>query len=142
MCKINYIKLAQTAQLQARETINLCRRSDHHAHYTQRSVEVIAVDDQGERIGDPLGYLDVKQISGKLLASIVIASAPAQWDSITVQGGINAYNSFADFMRDPDDYYPQVDSWAVNSNDISGSEDDRIPRTRDRGSAERLSQYQ
>lgn len=130
MNKIDYLQFAKAAQVAASECIANCRRQHQSGHYTQRGVMVLAIDAEGERIGDPIEYLEVKEISGKRLRSIVNTRAPGQWDSITVQGGIDEYDSFTDAMQYPDEYNPQVEGWDVNSNDLEAAQvtrPERIP---------------
>ena len=117
MKKIHYIQFAKAAQAAAAECIAIARQHDPKLHFVQRGVEVLAIDQEGDRIGDPLDYIDVKQISGKRLHSIVSLHAPAQFDSICVQGGLDCYESFTHAMRYPDDYEPMCDCWDVNSAD-------------------------
>jgi len=127
MSAINYIELAKAARAAAAECIALARRQDRQCHFTQRGVEVLAIDSDGERIGDPLDYLDVKEISGKRLQRIVEHNAPAQYHHIAVQGGLDCYESFALAMQYPDDYEPQTDCWDVDSDDLPDHRAERIP---------------
>ena len=117
MSTLDYLQLARAAKAAAADCIAECRRYARTGHYTHRGVEVLAIDHLGERIGDPLDYLEVKEISGKRLAAIVKHHAPAQWDSICVQGGVDGYESFQDAMKYPEDYEPMVGEWEANSDD-------------------------
>lgn len=124
----DWVAISKAAREAAAEAIASCRRAHPGAHFTQRSVEIIAADESGERIGDPLEYLTVKELSGKRLAQVVRDHAPAQYASITVQGGIDAYDSFEDAMRYPDDYDPMVECWDVSTDDdLPDREYERIP---------------
>lgn len=120
MSAINWRAFAEAAKEAARESIDLARRADHECHFTHRGIEVLAVDKDGERIGDPLDYLEVKDLSGKRLAAIVKHQAPGQWDSITIQGGVDCYESLDHCMKHPDDYEPMVEVWDVSDQDIPG----------------------
>lgn len=126
MSAIDYLQLSKAARAAAAECIALARRNDPQCHFTQRGVEVLAIDQDGERIGDPLDYLDVKQLSGKCLQAIITDHAPAQYHSICVQGGLDCYSSFQDAMQYPDDYEPMADTWEVNTadlaNEVTGAE--------------------
>jgi hypothetical protein len=117
MKKIDYLQLAKAAQVAAAECIATARRNDPQCHHVHRGVDVLALDQDGERIGDTLDIIDVKQISGKRLREIVTNHAPAQYHSICVQGGLDCYESFAEAMRYPEDYEPLTDCWDVDSND-------------------------
>lgn len=125
--KTDWVKIAKEAREAAEACINGLRREHRGAHFIHREVELIACDDQGERIGDPIAYLTVKELSGSKLAELVKLHAPAQYNYIAVQGGCDGYDSFADFMRYPDDYDPGCDWW-----DVLSCEADNLPSPADR----------
>ncbi|MDH3412440.1 MAG: hypothetical protein OER87_07505 [Gammaproteobacteria bacterium] len=127
MSAINYIKLAKAAKAAAAECIALARRQDQQCHFTQRGVDVLAIDENGERIEPVLDIIEVKEISGKRLQRIVETQAPAQYHHICVQGGLDAHNSFQDAMQYPDEYEPGVAWWDVNSNDVPDQRAERVP---------------
>lgn len=127
MSTVDWIAISKAAQVAARESIASCRRAHPGAHFVQRHVEVLAIDEHDERIGDPLAYLTVKELSGKALAQVVRDHAPAQYAYITVQGGIDGFDSFQDAMAYPDDYDPGVDWWSVDTRDNLPGQGERIP---------------
>ena len=143
MSTINYIGLAKASREAAAECIGAIRSQYRTGHFTQRGVEILAIDEHGERIGDPIEYLEVKELSGKRLERAIVDHAPAQYSYICVQGGLDGYDSFQDAMKYPDDYDPMVSEWAVDSNDIPG-DGERIPlevsnaQSRHLGVADRL----
>jgi hypothetical protein len=149
MSAINYIELAKAAKAAAADCIAQARRQDQGCHFTQRAVEVLAIDDRGERIEPVLDWIEVKEISGKRLQRIVEQHAPAQYHHIAVQGGLDCYSSFADAMQYPDDYEPLTDCWDVDSHDLPDHRAERIPleesaaaaRSGGMGVAQRIDQW-
>ena len=143
MSAINYIELAKASKAAASECIAAIRSEYRTEHFTHRGVELLAIDEHGDRIGDPLEYLEVKELSGKRLERAIVDHAPAQYSYICVQGGIDGYDSFPAAMKYPDDYEPMVSEWAVDSNDVPGP-GERIPievsnaRTNHLGVADRI----
>lgn len=118
MSVINYIELAKAAKAAAAECIALARRADRSCHFTQRGVDVLAIDHDGERIEPVLDIIEVREISGKRLQQIVESQAPAQYHHIAVQGGIDCHESLQDALKYPDDYEPMVDCWDVDSDQL------------------------
>ena len=131
MSAIDYLQLSKAAKVAAAECIAMARRADPQCHHTQRHVEILAIDATGERIEPPLDYIDVKEISGKRLHAIITFHAPAQYHSITVQGGLDCYPSFQYAMQNPDDYEPMTDTWEVDSADPEAATVTRAERIKD-----------
>jgi hypothetical protein len=127
MSAINYIELAKAAKAAAAECIALARRQDQQLHFTQRGVDILAIDEHGERIEPVLDIIEVRELSGKRLQSIIEAHAPAQYHHIAVQGGLDCYSSFADAMAYPDDYEPMTDCWDVDSHQLPDRKIERVP---------------
>ncbi len=115
VCQVNYIEIAKRARVAARDCITSARQECRRNHFTHRGIEVLAIDEHGDRIGDPLDYLEVKTISGKQLSEVVRHHAPAQYDYICIQGGIDFHENLQDALKYPDDYTPMWDEWAINS---------------------------
>ena len=126
MSAVDWVMISKAARAAAAESIAACRRSHPGGHFIQRHVEVLAIDHDDERIGDPLEYLELRELSGKRLAQVVRDHAPAQYAYITVQGGIDGYSSFSEAMAYPDDYDPGCDWWEVNTRDLQMQREDRI----------------
>lgn len=126
MSQINYIELAKAAKAAAAECIALARRQDQSCHFTQRGVDVLAIDEHGERIEPVLDIIEVRDITGKRLKQIIEAQAPAQYHHIAVQGGLDCYSSFHDAMTYPDDYEPMTDCWDVDSHQLP-TKSERVP---------------
>jgi len=122
MKTIDYLQFSKAAKAAASECIALARRNDPQCHHVQRHVEILAIDEQGERIEPPLDYIDVKEISGKRLQMIVNTQAPAQWFSICVQGGLDCHENFTQAMANPENYEPMTDTWEVDSNDLEAAQ--------------------
>ena len=117
----DWVQLAKDCRAAAAQAIMDCKRSDPNGHYTHRGVEVLSIDDKGERFDcDPLDYLEVKQISGKQLRTIAEHATPG-WTSIAIQGGVDGYDSYKNAMQYPDDYIPWVASWDIDSDEIPGN---------------------
>jgi len=131
MSAINYIMLAKAAKAAASECIASCRRQAASGHFTHRGVEVLAIDDQDERIEPPLDYINVKELTGKRLQQIVTTRAPAQWHSICVQGGCDGYSSFQEAMQYPDDYDPGCEWWDVDSTDLEAAQVESAERVKE-----------
>jgi hypothetical protein len=127
MSVINYIELAKAAKAAAAECIALARRQDRSCHFTQRGVDILAIDEHGERIEPVLDIIEVREISGKRLQQIVESQAPAQYHHIAVQGGLDCYSSFQDAMQYPDDYEPMTDCWDVDSDQLPDRKAERVP---------------
>lgn len=123
----DWVAISKAAREAAAEAIASCRRAHPGAHFVQRQVEILAIDENHERIGDPLDYLLLKECSGKRLAQVVRDHAPAQYAYICVQGGIDAFDSFQDAMAYPDDYEPMVECWDVSTADDLPGKGERIP---------------
>lgn len=126
MSAVDWVSVSKAARAAAADAIAGCRRHCPSAHYVHRQVEILAIDENHERIGDQLDFLLLKELSGKRLAQVVRDHAPAQYSYICVQGGIDAYDSFQDFMDDYD-YEPMVECWEVNSTDDFPTASERIP---------------
>lgn len=126
MSVINYIDLAKAAKAAAADCIALARRQDHNCHFVQRGVDILAIDEHGERIEPVLDIIEVREISGKRLQQIVESQAPGQYHHIAVQGGLDCFETFALAMQYPDDYEPMTDCWDVDSDQIPGA-GERIP---------------
>lgn len=121
MSQFNYIDLAKRAREAARAAIKAARAGNRQHHFTHRGVEVIALDSNAERIGDPLDYLNANSVSGAQIRYAVERYAPAQYSHIAVQGGVDCFESFQAFMDEPDDYTPMWSEWVV---DTTGAEDE------------------
>jgi len=126
MSSVNWIAIAKACREAAAESIASCRRHHPGAHYVHRQVEILAIDADGERIGDQLDFLLLRELSGKRLAQVVADHAPAQYDHICVQGGIDAYDSLQDFLQDYD-YDPMVECWDVSTKDDLPKSTERVP---------------
>lgn len=124
-----FSQVAQQAKKAARQCIESCRndrdRFRRDAYFLHRGVDVVAVNAAGERcgLGDPV-FLEVHQLSGVALkdaARQLFSTHGEDMVEISIQGGVDAFESFAEFMRDcrefggPGDYDPQVDEWEVHA---------------------------
>lgn len=121
------VEMAKSATAAARKCIENARRDRERfyskTHFTHRSVDVVAINADGERCGDgsPI-FLELSQLSGRALKDAA-AELRRHYDDVVeicVQGGIDAHESFAAFMRDAreygwGDYDPQVDEWEVSA---------------------------
>lgn len=125
MSCFNYIAIAKRARAAARATIQQARAGYHQHHFTHRGVEVIALDNLGERIGDVLDYFEANSVSGAQIQRTVQRYAPAQYKDIAIQGGIDCHDTFQAFMNNPDDYTPMWSEWCVDTtgdpDEIDGS---------------------
>lgn len=121
------VELAKSAKHLAKTTIRSCRRDrnrfEFKTHFTHRGVDVIACDASGERCeGESPVFLDLKEVSGRTLRDAAETHRRHHGTyvaSISVQGGIDAHESFAQFMEDHrnggwSDYDPMVDEWEVS----------------------------
>ena len=126
MSAVNWVAISKAARAAAAESIASCRRAHPGAHFVHRQVEILAIDADGERIGDQLDFLLLKELSGKTLAQVVRDHAPAQYDHIVVQGGIDAYDSLRDCLEEAD-YDPMVDCWEVSTLDDLPTPSERVP---------------
>jgi len=118
------IELAKSAKAAAKAVIKSCRRDrnrfEFKTHFTHRGVDVIAINADGERCsGDSPIFFDLNEISGRSLKDAAQTHIKHHGDDvveISVQGGIDAHESFAVFMEDArnggfGDYDPMVDEW-------------------------------
>jgi len=123
-------QFAQHVTKLARDCMADAKREPNRFHFTHRGVEVIGLDKDGERIGSHWPeFLEVNQISGKAIARC--ADTLKGYDenvvAISVQGGLDAHDSFADFMASHhlmndsafDDYEPNYSCWDSSDAPIS-----------------------
>lgn len=120
MIYTNYTSAAKAFKTESKNMMDRNKAGDRRAYFKYRGLELIALDESGERIDsiDP-DYLEQKEVSGKeiyLLVEGMKEDASRMGEvihSFSLAGGLDYYESFSDAMRYPDDYEPWADSFDI-----------------------------
>lgn len=119
------VELAKTVKYLAKEMMHDARISNRYIgrpHFTYRGIEVLAITN-GERTGNgEPEFLEMKDISGKTLkevaAGLVKYFDDETVEEICIQGGLDCYENFKEFMKAARegyqlDYDPMVEEFDV-----------------------------
>lgn len=86
-------------------------RVDNSYYYKHRGVELVYLDERGERVGDAEYYdipasLTIKQIKSDMAQANLTGIS-----SVALQGGVDCYDSWQQSMEEYADYEPMTDVW-------------------------------
>ena len=102
------------AKRAAIDTIAQNRRADRRAYFTHREVELVAVDKEGERVGDTVFLNKPASLTVK---SVKTGMAELEGDEVAgfwLQGGVDEFESVAEFFAsNGDNYSPYAGEWGV-----------------------------
>ena len=119
-------QIGKTAKQLAKDCIAESRKTLPQNHHTHRGVDVVAYDAKGDRVGDP-EFLEVHKITGAQLKAAFQHLMRYDADKIvgiSIQGGIDTHDSFAEYMADHrdggwSDYEPMTNEWSLDIDDLN-----------------------
>jgi hypothetical protein len=114
------VNLAKEIKALAKETITKAKKTG--GYWKHRSIEIVTADADG-RVSDEPYFLELKEISGKSLGAAFkeLAEDSEEFTEFGITGGLDYYDTLADYMSEYGDYEPWAETWDLEISKYKGA---------------------